>query len=38
MNLLYLLCVRDGGSLLSGKNLTGNIPLDITKLTGLVEL
>ncbi|KAG5002942.1 hypothetical protein GLYMA_10G048800v4 [Glycine max] len=24
--------------LLSGKNLTGNIPLDITKLTGLVEL
>ncbi|KAL1330226.1 hypothetical protein HN51_047376 [Arachis hypogaea] len=24
--------------LLSGKNLTGNIPLDITKLTGLVEI
>lgn len=26
------------GSHLSGKNLTGNIPTDLTKLSGLVEL
>ncbi|KAL9318323.1 hypothetical protein ACSQ67_014840 [Phaseolus vulgaris] len=33
-----LLSIGGDGSLLSSKNLTGNIPLDITKLTGLVEL
>ncbi|KAL2323296.1 hypothetical protein Fmac_027675 [Flemingia macrophylla] len=34
----WLLSIAGDGSLLSNKNLTGKIPLDITKLTGLVEL
>lgn len=37
-DLIALIFVPARGSLLSSKNLTGNIPSSVAKLTGLVEL